>query len=228
MREIASALAYAHGRGVVHRDIKPENVLLSDGVAMVSDFGVAMAVNSAIADDGGGGRRLTGAGASLGTPAYCSPEQIVSAGTVDHRADLYSFGCVAYELLTGSSPFSGRSLRDVLHAQINEAPVPIEHGRPGLPPAISQVIMRCLEKAPANRPDSAAEIVRVIDSVTLSSLADSADVRPIASERTRKGDAPAGMRTASPSPSGPSARLSAALLLGVVALILVAAIVLMG
>jgi len=179
MREIASALAYAHGRGVVHRDIKPENVLLSDGVAMVTDFGVAMAVDSA-SEGGSSGRRLTGAGATLGTPAYSAPEQIISAGTVDHRADLYSFGCLAYELLAGSPPFTGRGLRDLLNAQIRETPVPIEHLRAGLPPALSQVIMRCLEKDPANRPESGAEIVRVIDSVTLSSLSDSGEVRTVA------------------------------------------------
>jgi serine/threonine-protein kinase len=201
MREIASALAYAHGRGVVHRDIKPENVLLSDGVAMVTDFGVAMAVDSAAAAGGtGGGRRLTGAGASLGTPAYSAPEQIISAGTVDHRADLYSFGCVAYELLTGSPPFSGRGLRDLLNAQIREAPVPIEHLRSGLPPALSQVIMRCLEKDPANRPESGAEIVRVIDSVTLSSLSDSGEVRTVAPSLARAAEA----RTEALPPSGTS------------------------
>jgi serine/threonine-protein kinase len=179
MREIASALAYAHGRGVVHRDIKPENVLLSDGVAMVTDFGVAMAVDSAASEAGSSGRRLTGAGASLGTPAYSAPEQIISAGTVDHRADLYSFGCLAYEILAGSPPFTGRGLRDLLNAQIREMPVPIEHVRGGLPPALSHVIMRCLEKDPANRPESGAEIVRVIDSVTLSSLSDSGEVRTL-------------------------------------------------
>jgi serine/threonine-protein kinase len=217
MREIASALAYAHGRGVVHRDIKPENVLLSDGVAMITDFGVAMAVDSAVAESVSGGRRLTGAGATLGTPAYSAPEQIISAGTVDHRADLYSFGCLAYELLSGAPPFSGRGLRDLLNAQIREVPVPIEHLRSGLPPALSHVIMRCLEKDPANRPESGAEIVRVIDSITLSSLTESGEVRTVSGERPRVAEA----RT-SPLPPAPTSRLPMMILMLVAAGILTA------
>ncbi len=185
MREMASALAYAHARGIVHRDIKPENILLSDGVAMITDFGVAMAVDSAIADGTPGKRRLTGAGVSLGTPAYTAPEQISSAGTVDARADVYSLGCVAYELLTGSPPFSGRSLRDLLNAHINERPAPLDHIRPGLPPAIAQIVMRCLEKDPGRRPESAGEIVKVIDGLTLTSLSDTAENPMISSERVR-------------------------------------------
>ena len=189
MREMASALAYAHARGIVHRDIKPENILLSDGVAMITDFGVAMAVDSAIADGTPGKRRLTGAGVSLGTPAYTAPEQISSAGTVDARADVYSLGCVAYELLTGSPPFSGRSLRDLLNAHINERPAPLDHIRPGLPPAITQIVMRCLEKDPDRRPESASEIVKVIDGLTLTSLSETAENPMISSERVRAVDA---------------------------------------
>lgn len=190
MREMASALAYAHGRGIVHRDIKPENVLLSDGVAMITDFGVAMAVDTAIAADGKGGRRLTGAGVSLGTPAYSAPEQISSAGTVDARADVYSLGCVSYELLTGSPPFSGRSLRDLLNAHINERPAPLDHARAGLPPAIAQIVMRCLEKDPAKRPESASEIVRVIDGLTLTSLTETAESPTVSNDRVRTGSTP--------------------------------------
>ncbi len=190
MREMASALAYAHSRGIVHRDIKPENVLLSDGVAMITDFGVAMAVDSAIAAGATGGRRLTGAGVSLGTPAYSAPEQISSAGTVDARADVYSLGCVAYEMLTGSPPFTGRSLRDLLNAHINERPRPLDQERPGLPPAIAQIVMRCLEKEPADRPESASEIVKVIDGLTLTSLTETAENPAVASERVRTGATP--------------------------------------
>ncbi|MBL0169730.1 MAG: serine/threonine protein kinase [Gemmatimonadaceae bacterium] len=227
MREIALALAYAHGRGIVHRDIKPENVLLSDGVAMITDFGVAMAVDTALAEDGGkGGRRLTGAGTTLGTPAYSAPEQIASAGAVDHRADLYSFGCVAYEMLTGSPPFVGRNLRDVLIAQVNERPEPLERHRPGLPPAIVQIVMRCLEKDPAARPQSATDIVKVIDGLTLTSLNETGEVPAVASDRVR-------VTPVSPTPTQPPPALlpvlpaSRLMLAAVVLVVLLAAVMLL-
>jgi eukaryotic-like serine/threonine-protein kinase len=206
MREIASALAYAHVRGVVHRDIKPENVLLSDGVAMITDFGVAMAVDSAIAKTG---RRLTGAGVSLGTPAYSPPEQIASAGTVDHRADLYAFGCLSYELLTGTPPFGGRNLRDLLVAQVNEMPEPLDRRRANVPPALVQVVMRCLEKDPDNRPQSAADIIKVIDSLTVSSMMDTGENLAVTAERARA-SAPDAPPSVAPRPPVPSFLLVAA------------------
>src|SRR3954470_5356066 len=104
LKDVARALAYAHDHGIVHRDIKPENVLLHDEAAVVTDFGIAKALSAARTDAPGG--TLTQAGASLGTPAYMAPEQISADPNVDHRADIYSFGCVAYELLTGAAPFS--------------------------------------------------------------------------------------------------------------------------
>lgn len=167
MREIASALSYAHARKIVHRDIKPENVLLSDGIAMVTDFGVAMALDIAITGGTPSRRRLTGAGMTLGTPAYSPPEQIESAGAVDHRADLYSFGCVAYEMLAGSPPFEGRNLRDLLSAQISEPPKSIDQLRIGLPTGLTQLVMSCLQKDPEKRPQSAGDIVRDLDSLTM-------------------------------------------------------------
>lgn len=175
LREIASALAYAHTRGIVHRDIKPENVLLSDGVAMITDFGVAMAVDSAIAAGTKGGRRLTGAGTTLGTPAYSAPEQIGSAGSVDHRADIYAYGCMAYEILTGAPPFANHSLRELLVAQISEQPDPVTQHRPNVPPAIARMVMLCLQKSPDERPQSASEIVNVIDGITLTSIHESGE-----------------------------------------------------
>lgn len=195
LREIASALSYAHGRGVVHRDIKPENILLSDGVAMVTDFGVAMAVDTASDTPVGVRRRLTAVGAILGTPAYSAPEQISSAGMVDHRADVYSLGCVAYEILGGSSPFAGRNLRDLLYAQVNERPAPLDHVRPGLPPAIVAVVMRCLEKDPEQRPQSASHIVAVIDGLTITSLSETAENPAVISDRLR---ATTGLRAPGP------------------------------
>jgi serine/threonine-protein kinase len=120
LRDIARALAYAHERGVVHRDIKPENVLLSGDAAVVTDFGIAKAVQTAratTAGESGTGSTmpaLTTEGISLGTPAYMAPEQVTADPGIDHRADLYAFGCVAYELLTGAAPFAGRPA----HAQL--------------------------------------------------------------------------------------------------------------
>lgn len=163
LREMALALAYAHARGVVHRDIKPENVLLNDGIAMISDFGVAKALDDASDTALRTGRRVTTVSTVLGTPDYMSPEQIGSAHVVDHRADLYAYGCVAYELLTGAPPFARTSLRATLAAQLGEAPVPILQRRPELPPAVAEIVMRCLAKNPAERPASASWIIRAIE-----------------------------------------------------------------
>ena len=163
LREMALALSYAHARGVVHRDIKPENVLLNDGIAMISDFGVAKALDDASDAAIRTGRRLTTVSTVLGTPNYMSPEQIGSAHVVDHRADLYAFGCVAYELLTGAPPFARTSLRATLAAQVADAPVPIRQLRPDLPPSVADMVMRCLAKNPAERPASASWIIRAIE-----------------------------------------------------------------
>ncbi|MBA3658928.1 MAG: protein kinase [Gemmatimonadales bacterium] len=162
LREIASALAYAHEHGIVHRDIKPENVLLSGGTAVVSDFGVAKALSSAATPDGTHG---TSAGIALGTPAYMSPEQAAADPAVDHRADLYALGIVAYELLTGQPPFAGRSPQALLAAHALEAPEPIGRRRAGLSDPLATLVMRCLEKRPADRPQSAAEIVQALDAI---------------------------------------------------------------
>jgi serine/threonine-protein kinase len=112
LRDVVSALAYAHSHGVVHRDVKPENVLLSGGVAVVTDFGVAKAVSASA--DGPGTTGLTSLGVALGTPAYMAPEQATASPQTDHRADIYAMGVVAYEMLTGLPPFSGRSAQAVL------------------------------------------------------------------------------------------------------------------
>ena len=160
LREVASALGYAHERGIVHRDIKPDNVLVSAGSAMVTDFGVAKALSASTATSEG---MLTSMGVALGTPAYMAPEQASADPNVDHRADLYSFGAMAYELLSGQPPFTGRSAQGLLAAHVTETPESLGRRRAALPPALVALVMRCLEKRPADRPQSALEIVRALD-----------------------------------------------------------------
>ncbi len=160
---MVSALAYAHGFGVVHRDIKPDNVFLSHGVAVVTDFGVAKAV-SASSGSGGSGS-LTSQGVALGTPAYMAPEQATASPQTDHRADIYSLGIMAYEMLTGSPPFSGRPAQAVLAAQVVEDPEPVERRRPAVPPMLATLVKECLCKRPADRPQSATQIMQVLDAI---------------------------------------------------------------
>jgi TolB-like protein len=165
--QVASALAYAHARGLVHRDIKPDNVLLSPGGAMVTDFGVAKALRAATTTTTSGAATsgLTATGFALGTPAYMAPEQAVGDPTTDARADLYAFGVMAYECLTGSVPFPGRSAPAMITAHLTEAPPPLPERRPDLPPALSALIMQCLAKRPDDRPSSAESVVAVLDQV---------------------------------------------------------------
>jgi serine/threonine-protein kinase len=160
LRELADALAYAHERGVVHRDIKPENVLLSGEHALVTDFGIARALRAST-----GPAALTATGVALGTPNYMAPEQVAADPDVDHRADLYAWGCVAYEMLAGAAPFSGRPSQAVFAAHIAEAPEPLARRRRGVPAALESLVMRCLAKLPADRPQSAAEVRRALEAI---------------------------------------------------------------
>jgi serine/threonine-protein kinase len=161
--EVAGALEYAHKAGVVHRDIKPENVMFFHETAVVLDFGIGRAVTVASDDNlRTSGARITQTGMTLGTPFYISPEQAAGDPALDHRADIYSLGIVAYEMLTGHPPFSGRSPQAVFAAHANQAPDPIAARRPDVPPAIAKIVMRCLEKNPDDRPASAGEIVTML------------------------------------------------------------------
>jgi Tol biopolymer transport system component len=159
LRDVADAMAAAHARGIVHRDIKPENVLLSGRHAVVADFGVARAIDQSAGD------RLTSTGVALGTPAYMAPEQAAADPHIDHRADLYAFGVTAYEMLTGQPPFAGRSSQAVLAAHLTETPVAVADRRPSVPAQLAALIMQCLEKRPADRPQSAEELLSMLESV---------------------------------------------------------------
>lgn len=163
LREVASALAFAHQNAIVHRDIKPDNVMITGGSAMVTDFGVAKALSVSTAD--GDPNALTSLGIALGTPSYIAPEQATADPHTDHRADIYSFGAMAYEMLSGRPPFSARSPQAMLAAHITEQPVPLSERKSGIPPALSALVMLCLEKLPDRRPQTAGEIVILLDKV---------------------------------------------------------------
>jgi eukaryotic-like serine/threonine-protein kinase len=161
LRELADALAYAHGQGIVHRDVKPDNVLLSGRHVFLADFGIARALEGAIDAN----QTMTATAVVVGTPAYISPEQAAGQGQIDHRADIYAFGVLAYELLAGAPPFQGATGASVMAAHLTAAPDPLATRRPDVPPALAAAVMKCLQKSPADRwpsmPDLLAELDRI-------------------------------------------------------------------
>ena len=204
LRDVVDALSYAHKHGVVHRDIKPDNVLISGHHAVVTDFGVAKALSEAT-----GEQSLTSIGVALGTPAYMAPEQAAAEPNVDHRADLYALGALAYEMLSGRPPFVGANAQQVLAAHVTQAPDPLSKHRSSVPPGLVALVMRCLEKKPADRWQSAAEVHSQLESMATPS----GGTMPTA---------------AVPAVRAPARRVAALAGLGVVALGVVAVVLLRG
>jgi serine/threonine-protein kinase len=157
LREIADALAYAHGRGIIHRDIKPENVMISGRHALVMDFGVAKAVSAASSEP------LTTVGIALGTPTYMSPEQAMGQPDIDARSDIYALGILGYEMLAGAPPFVRDTPQALLSAQVIEPPKPVTEIREHIPGALGDLVMRCLAKDPADRWPDAEEVHRRLE-----------------------------------------------------------------
>ena len=149
--EVADALDYAHRNNVIHRDIKPENILLHDGRPMVADFGIALALSAAA------GGRMTETGMSLGTPHYMSPEQATAEKDLTSRSDIYSLGCVLYEMLTGDPPHTGSSAQQIIMKIVTEEVPPVTKVRKAVPPNVAAAVVQALEKLPADRFDSAAK-----------------------------------------------------------------------
>jgi serine/threonine-protein kinase len=156
-REVALALDYAHRHGIIHRDVKPENILLIDGQAMVADFGIARAL-------GGGGDTLTSTGTIIGTPAYMSPEQAAGDKVIDGRTDIYSLGCVLYEMLAGEPPFSAPTAQALIARAMTESPRPLQTVRPTVSRLLAGAVEQAMAKSPADRPATAADFARLLES----------------------------------------------------------------
>ncbi len=164
LRDVARALAFAHREGVLHRDIKPANILLNrDGDALLGDFGVAKGLAAAQGSFPRTDAELTDAALVLGTPAYMAPEQVTGDPSIDHRADLYALGAVAYELLTGAAPFAGRPGYAQLAAHLSEVPEPLTAQSRDVPRSLADLVNRLLEKRPDDRPADATEVLAVLE-----------------------------------------------------------------
>jgi serine/threonine-protein kinase len=187
-RDLFDALGAAHAAGVVHRDIKPENLFVSNRHLLVADFGVARALSQST-QSGEGTPRLTGVGIALGTPAYMAPEQALADAATDHRADLYAAGLVVYEMLAGTGPFEAETPQAMVSAHLTAPPRPLAGARRDVPPALVQLVMQCLEKAPRDRPASAHDVLDRLDAISaeLSSASTPAAFarKPVATSRGR-------------------------------------------
>ena len=161
LRDVVSALSYAHDHGVMHRDIKPDNILLTGPFAVVTDFGVAKALSASTT----AGASVTTTGIALGTPAYMAPEQGAGDPSTDHRADIYSIGAVAYEMLSGEKLFANRPAHAIFAAHAIDVPVSLTQKVRGIPPALADLVARCLEKDPTRRPQSGQEVTRELDAL---------------------------------------------------------------
>lgn len=167
VQEVAGALAYAHEEGIVHRDIKPENVMFFHGQAVVLDFGIGKALMGATTAENET-LRITQAGMSLGTPTYVAPEQAAGDLSLDHRADLYALGVVAYEMLTGHPPFRGRDPVVVLQAHAKQVPEPVATKRADTPKVLAELVMTMLAKRPDDRPASGTVVVQALSGPAVS------------------------------------------------------------
>ena len=166
LRDVASALEFAHAQGVVHRDIKPDNVLLAGRAAVVTDFGIAKAISASRTAAPGG--TLTQVGTSLGTPAYMAPEQATGDPNTDFRADLYAWGVMAFEVLSGRLPFAATAPHELIRAHMLEPAPDLASLRADLPPSLTTLGARCLAKRPDDRPADAAALVRELEAIPLS------------------------------------------------------------
>lgn len=155
-RQIADALSHAHAEGVLHKDVKPENIFLSGSQALLMDLGLTRAITRSMDET------MTGTGLSLGNPAYMSPEHALGGVEIDARTDLYSLGCVLYEMLAGEPPFAGTEPRAVWMRTVNDTPVPIDTVRDELPPSVAVTLNRLLAKAPSARFPDAAQLVQAL------------------------------------------------------------------
>ncbi len=165
--EVASALDYAHRRGIIHRDIKPENILLHDGQALVADFGIALAISTA-------GTRMTETGMSLGTPHYMSPEQAMGEREITARSDVYALGAVTYEMLVGEPPFTGPTAQSIVAKVLTEQPRPLLPKRHTIPRHVELAVLTALEKLPADRFATAAEFSHALNNPGAQTLTSSA------------------------------------------------------
>ena len=215
--EVCSALAYAHSRGVVHRDIKPENILFSAGHAIVADFGIARAVSE-------GQRAITAVGIPLGTPPYMSPEQAQGLDNIDHRSDLYALACMLFEMVAGRPPFVGVSIGKVIQQHLQSPPPSVREFRPDAPASLDPILGKALVKDPAGRYQTAEEMLGALRLVAAAETLERA--LPTGSREAQALQRPAA--SAEPvtvAPAAPAGQRNLIILLGVIAGLAVAALV---